>query len=69
MNDTRKAGRELFKIVYPGDFEQDPDLHELRASVERRATPKHAKPGRPGDIRKAMLQAVKQAWSSITALD
>jgi hypothetical protein len=64
-----EAGRELFRIVYPGEFEQDPDLQELRASVEGRATPKHAKPGRPGDIRKAMLQAVKQAWSSIAALD
>src|SRR5262249_48701431 len=60
-----EAGRELFKIVYPGEFEQDPDLDELRASVERHARPKHAKPGRPGDIRKAMLQAVKQAWRSI----
>lgn len=64
-----EAGTELFKIVYPGEFEQDPDLRELRASVEGRATPKHAKPGRPGDIRKAMFQAVKQAWSSIAALD
>jgi len=64
-----EAGRELFKIVYPGDFEQHPDLQELRASVEGRATPKQAKPGRPGDIRKAMLQAIKQAWKSIAALD
>jgi hypothetical protein len=63
------AGRELFKIVYPGNFEQHPDLQGLKLSVERHAKTWEGKPGGAGIIRAAMLRKVKQAWNSIAALD
>lgn len=62
------AGKELFMIAYPGNFEEHPNLQELRASVLGRAKNAYGKVGR-GNIRKAMLQALKQAWRSIAALD
>ena len=62
------ATKELFKIAYPGKFEEHPNLQDLRASVWGRAKNAYGKTGR-GEIRKAMLQAVKQAWRSIAALD
>ncbi len=64
-----EVGKELFKILYPKHFEQHPDLQELRASVERRAKTVYGKPGGPGIVRKMILQALKQAWTSIAALD
>jgi len=63
------AIKELFEIAYPGDFEQHPKLQRLRTLVLPHATPKHAKQGRPGDIRAAMLRKVKQAFNTIAALD
>jgi hypothetical protein len=62
-----RATKELFKIAYPGKFEEHPYLHELRVSVLGRAKGTSGKPGRRGDVRKAMRQAVKQAWHSIAA--
>jgi hypothetical protein len=63
------AIKELFEIAYPGDFEQHPKLQWLRTLVLPHAAPKHAKQGRPGDIRAAMLRKVKQALNTIAALD
>jgi hypothetical protein len=59
--------KELFLIAYPGNFEDHPNLQELRASVLGRARDAYGKAGR-GVVRKAMLQAVKQAWHSIAAV-
>ena len=61
------ATKELFKIAYPGNFEEHPNLQELRASVLGRSRDSYGKAGR-GVVRKAMLQAVKQAWHSIAAV-
>jgi hypothetical protein len=63
------AAKELFQIAYPGNFEEHPYLQELRASVLDRAKDYIGKPGGRGIVRKAMLQALKQAWHSIAALD
>jgi hypothetical protein len=64
------ATKELFKIAYPGDFEQHPKLQRLKKSVLGHArTAAYGKPPRAGDIRAAMLRKVKQAWASIAALD
>jgi hypothetical protein len=63
-----KASKELFRIAYPGNFEEHPNLQQLRESVLGRAENAYGKVRR-GGIRKAMLQAVKQAWHSIAALD
>ena len=62
-----RATKELFKIAYPGKFEEHPYLQELHVSVLGRAKGTSGKPGRRGDVRKAMRQAVKQAWHSIAA--
>jgi hypothetical protein len=62
------ATRELFGIAYPGNFEEHPNLQQLRESVLGRAENAYGKVRR-GGIRKAMLQALKQAWHSIAALD
>jgi hypothetical protein len=64
-----KATPELFRLVYREKFDEHPKLQKLRASVLGRARDAYGKQGGPGIIRKAMLQAVKQAWSSIAALD
>jgi hypothetical protein len=64
-----KATPQLFRLVFGETFDEHPLLEGLKRQVLGRATPKHAKPGRPGDIRKAMLQAVRQAWRSIAAWD
>ena len=62
------ATRELFGIAYPGNFEEHPNLQQLRMSVLGRAKDAYGKSGR-GVVRRAMLQALKQAWHSIAALD
>lgn len=64
-----EAGDELFQIAYGSDtFETHPYLQKLRQSVLGRAKSAYGKITR-GGIRKAMRQAVKQAWRSISALD
>ena len=60
---------ELFRLVYGDDFEAHPNLQELKKSVLGRAKDVYGKAGGPGIVRKVMLQAVKQAWRSIAALD
>jgi hypothetical protein len=62
------ASKKLFMIAYPGNFEEHPFLQELRTSVLRRAKNAYGDVRR-GNIRKAMLQALKQAWRSVAALD
>jgi hypothetical protein len=63
------ASKELFKVAYPGDFDQHPYLQELRASVLGHARTVYGKPGGAGIVRAAMLRKVKQAFNSIAALD
>ena len=64
-----KAGDELFQIAYGREtFETHPKLRVLRKSVIGRAKDAYGKITR-GVIRKAMRQAVKQAWHSISAVD
>jgi hypothetical protein len=60
-NQWATAIKELFKIAYPGNFEQHPKLQELKASVEGHAKTVSGKPGGAGIIRAAMLRKVKQA--------
>jgi hypothetical protein len=60
---------ELFKIVYGEKFDEHPLLQELKRSVSARAKTVYGKAGGPGILRKMMLQAVKQAFRSIAALD
>jgi hypothetical protein len=62
-----KATVDLFRICYGKNFEEHPDLQELKASVSRRAKDAFGKAGGRGTVRKAMLQTVKQAWHSIAA--
>jgi len=59
---------DLFRMVYGKKFDEHPVLQELRASVsgERNAD---REPGGGGTIRAAMLRKVKQAFTSIAALD
>jgi hypothetical protein len=63
-----KATPKLFRLVFGESFERHPKLQKLKESVLGRVSPEEGNI-RPGDIRKAMLQAVKQGWSSIAALD
>jgi hypothetical protein len=63
------ATKELFNVAYPGNFDQHPFLQELKSSVLGHARTPYGKPGGPGIIRARMLSKVKQAWSSIAALD
>jgi len=60
---------ELFRLVYDREFDRHPELQKLKESVLGRVRPEEGKPVRPGDIRKVMLQAVRQSWTSIAALD
>ena len=63
------AGDELFQIAYGREtFETHPYLRPLRESVIGRAKNAYGQITR-GAIRKAMRQAVKQAWHSISAVD
>jgi hypothetical protein len=64
-----KATPELFRLVYGEKFDEHPELQKLRESVLNRAKTWDKKPGGPGIIKAAMLRAVKQAFSSIAALD
>jgi len=67
-----KATPELFRLVFGKTFDEHPLLEDLKKSVLGRVGSTRTgerKAGTPGDIRKAMLQAVKQAWSSIAAVD
>jgi hypothetical protein len=63
-----KATPKLFRLAYGDNFDEHPWLQGLRKSVEAHAKPRHADSTRPGDIKQAMLKAVKQAWSSIASL-
>ena len=56
-------------IAYGENFESHPYLQDLKEAVVGRARDAQGKPGSRGHIRKAMRQAVKQAWRSIAAVD
>jgi len=60
---------ELFRIAFGEDFENHPNLQELKRSVLLRARDAYGRQGGRGVVRKMMLQAVRQAWRSIAALD
>jgi hypothetical protein len=68
-----KATPEFFRLVFGKTFDEHPLLEDLKKSTSGRArfqdANRNVKPGGPGRIRKAMLQAVQQAWTSIAALD
>lgn len=64
-----KAAKKLFILAYGENFQDHPNLQELRMSVFGRAKNAYGETGKRGNIRKAMHQAVKQAWSSIAAVD
>jgi len=62
-----KATVNLFGICYGENFDEHPYLQELKTSVLGRAKDACGKKGGRGVVRKAMLQALKQAWRSIAA--
>jgi hypothetical protein len=65
----RRATTELFRMVYGENFDEHPDLQELKRSVLLRARDGSGKHGGRGVVRAAMLKAVKQAWPGLAALD
>ena len=59
----------FFRLVFRDDFDQHPRLQNLKKSVLGNGVDSFGKPLRMGDIRKLMIQRVKQAWGSIAPLD
>lgn len=58
----------FFRLIFGEEFERHPKLQELKNDVPERD--KHGEPLRIGDVRKLMLQRVKQALShSLAPLD
>jgi hypothetical protein len=63
-----EAIKELFPIIYGENFEEHPNLQELRQSVCETAKDAYDNVGGRAAVRKRMHQAVKQAWHSIAAM-
>jgi len=59
----------FFRLVFGEEFDKHPRLQELKTSVYGKGIDASGKRLRTGDVRKLMIQRVKQAWSSIAPLD